>query len=268
MSRLIISEEERKNIFSLYNLLEQEEEKGPCPEGKEEDELVTYDEIKNGKVIKKGYCNSNPNSGIIKVQKMLKRLGHLKWDGLLGYYGNKTAEALSDFFKNQACSRDTDGSALGPQTITLLEDPNRYNRYYSNEDIIAATLWGEARGEGIEGQKAVYSILKNRALRNSDSKLTLKAKIAGEALRPQQFSYWNNKGFSSNPRCSNGNLGVDPESLDSYRDIVNNDLTINIGDATHYVNKKHATDSNKWWENEDEFKLVKTIGNHEFYKEV
>jgi len=268
MSRLIISEEERKTIFSLYSLLEQKEEKGPCPEGKEEDELVTYEDLKNGKVIKKGYCSSNPNSGIVKVQKILKRLGYLKWNGLLGYYGNKTAEALSDFFKNQSCSRDTDGSALGPQTVTLLEDPNRYNRHYSNEDIIAATLWGEARGEGTEGQKAIYSILKNRAIKKGDPKLSLKARIAGEALRPMQFSYWNDKGFGDNPRCDKGNLGVDSNSLEPYKKIIDSDSTIDIGGATHYVNKKHATDTNKWWENKDKFKLVKTIGNHEFYKEI
>lgn len=267
MSRIIISENERLNIFKLYSLNE-EEVKSPCPKDVEEDELVTYDELKKGKVIKKGYCNSNPKSGIVNVQKLLKRLGYLKWDGLLGYYGDGTAEAISNFYLNQSCSRDVDGSALGKKTIELIEDPNRYNRYHSNENIIAATLWGEARGESEEGMKAIYTILKNRALKNGDSKLTLKAKMAGEALRPKQFSYWNDKGFGGNPRCDNGKLGVEESQLGDYLSIIKNDSTTDIGNATHYVNKKHATDSNKWWENKKKFKLVKTIGHHEFYKEI
>ena len=267
MSRLIISENDKRHIFNMYNLNE-EAPKGPCPTGKKEDEVVTYEELKGGKVIKKGYCSSNPNSGIIKVQKILKRLGHLKWDGALGYYGDKTAEAISDFYSKQACSRDVDGSALGKNTVELLEDPNRYNRFYSNEDIIAATLWGEARGEGLQGQKAIYTILKNRALKKGDPNLTLKARIAGEALRPLQFSYWNDKGFGDNPRCNQGRLGVSKSELSNYLSIVNNDSTIDIGGATHYVNKKHATDTNKWWEDKTSFKLVKTIGHHEFYKEL
>lgn len=267
MSRLIISENEKRNIFKLYSLTE-DEKTTPCPEGKVEDDLVTYEDLKNGKVIKKGYCNSNLNSGIVNVQKLLKRLGYFKWNGLLGYYGQKTADALRDFYRDQSCSRDVDGSALGKNTIELLEDPNRYNRYYSNEDIIAATLWGEARGEGTEGQKAIYTILKNRALKKGDSNLSLKARIAGEALRPLQFSYWNNKGFGDNPRCNQGRLGVNSSELGPYLSIVNNDSTINIGGATHYVNKKHATDTHKWWEDKNKFKLVKTIGKHEFYKEI
>jgi hypothetical protein len=267
MPRFIITESEKNDIFKLYGLSEQTK-KNPCPEGKEEDELVTYEDLKNGQVIKKGYCNSNPNSGIIKIQKKLKDLGYLKWDGLLGYYGGKTAEAISNFYKSQSCSRDVDGSALGKKTISLIEDPDRYNAYYSNEDILAATLWGEARGESNEGMKAVYTILKNRGLRNGDSSLSLKARMAGEALRPKQFSYWNDKGFGSNPRCNQGKLGVKKSELGDFLSIVNNDSTIDISGATHYVNKKRATDDNDWWNNKEKFKLVKTIDNHDFYKEI
>lgn len=268
MSKLFINESEKKNILKLYNLSEQIKKESPCPDGKTEDKLITYNELKKGEVIKKGYCNSDPNSGIVKVQQKLKSLGYFKWDGLLGYYGGKTAEAISNFYELQACSRIVDGSALGKKTISLIEDPDRYNAYYSNEDILAATLWGEARGESNEGMKAVYTILKNRGLRNGDSRLSLKARMAGESLRPQQFSYWNDKGFGDNPRCNQGKLGVEKSELSKFLTIVNNDSTIDIGGATHYVNKKDATDDNDWWNNKEKFKLVKTIGNHDFYKEI
>lgn len=267
MSYLNISENDKKYILSLYSINEQKEV-SPCPKGKKEDEFVSYDDIKRGKVIKKGYCNSSPNSGLVKVQNILKKLGYLKWEGLLGYYGDQTSDALIAFYRDQACSRQVDGTAIGPITIELLEDPDRYNRYFSNENIIAATIWGEARGEDIEGQKAIYTILKNRALKNKDPKLTITAKMAGEALRPLQFSYWNDKGFGGNPRCAKGSLGVNPNELSSYLEIVKNDITTDLEGATHYVNVKHATDTNKWWENKDKFKFIRRIGEHQFYKEV
>lgn len=53
-----------------------------------------------------------------------------------------------------------------------------------DNEIVAATLIGEAGGEGTEGMKAVYSVLNNRAKNKSTS-------TAGEALRPSQFSMWN-----------------------------------------------------------------------------
>mgnify|MGYP003635998803 CR=1 FL=1 len=268
MPRFIITESEKKDIFNLYGLSEQTE-KSPCPSGQGEDDLITYQDLKNGQVINKGYCNSNSNSGIVKIQKKLKSLGYFKWDGLLGYYGDKTAEAISNFYKSQACSRKTDGSALGKKTISLIEDPDRYNAHYSNEDILAATLWGEARGESEEGMKAVYTILKNRGIKNGDSSLSLRARMAGEALRPKQFSYWNDKGFGGNPRCKQGKLGVDVSKLDKFMSIIDNDSTIEIiRGATHYANVADVTDDNDWWNNKTKMKFIVTIGKHNFYKEM
>ena len=53
----------------------------------------------------------------------------------------------------------------------------------SDIDIIAATIVGEAGGEGYEGMQAVKNVLQNRA----DKKGTIPAR---EALRPKQFSMW------------------------------------------------------------------------------
>ncbi len=54
----------------------------------------------------------------------------------------------------------------------------------SDIDIIAATIIGEAGGEGYKGMTAVKNVLQNRA----DKKSTIPAR---EALRPKQFSMWN-----------------------------------------------------------------------------
>ena len=54
----------------------------------------------------------------------------------------------------------------------------------SDVNIVAATIIGEAGGEGIKGMTAVKNVLQNRASKRGTS-------IAGEALRPKQFSMWN-----------------------------------------------------------------------------
>ena len=61
----------------------------------------------------------------------------------------------------------------------------------SDIDIIAATIVGEAGGEGYKGMQAVKNVLQNRA----DKKSTIPAR---EALRPKQFSMWDDatKGVS------------------------------------------------------------------------
>lgn len=53
----------------------------------------------------------------------------------------------------------------------------------SDIDIVAATIVGEAGGEGYEGMQAVKNVLQNRA----DKKGTIAAR---ESLRPRQFSMW------------------------------------------------------------------------------
>jgi hypothetical protein len=237
----------------------------PCPSGKAEDALITVDDVKNGKSIQKGYCNSSPNSIIVQVQKKLKDLNYLTWSGPLGYYGDSTAEALKNFYLKQSCSRQVDGTMIGKNVWESLLTPDRYNRYHSNLDIIAATLWGEARGESKQGQIAIYNILKNRARKSGGTSLK---QIAAECLKPYQFSYWNDKGFLKDPKCAKGSLGVEPKELTEFKNLVNSNPSNNIGQSTHYVNKKYATTKNKWWENKEKFKFITKIGDHEFYQEL
>ena len=51
-------------------------------------------------------------------------------------------------------------------------------------DIVAATIIGEAGGESYEGMQAIKNVLQNRATNKGTT-------LAGEALRPKQFSMWN-----------------------------------------------------------------------------
>jgi N-acetylmuramoyl-L-alanine amidase len=54
----------------------------------------------------------------------------------------------------------------------------------SDVDIIAATIVGEAGGEGYTGMQAIKNVLQNRAKKKGTSP-------AQEAIRPKQFSMWN-----------------------------------------------------------------------------
>jgi spore germination cell wall hydrolase CwlJ-like protein len=54
-------------------------------------------------------------------------------------------------------------------------------------DLMARTVWGEARGEGEAGQVAVAWVIRNRLARPRRFRPT----IAGICLQPLQFSCWN-----------------------------------------------------------------------------
>lgn len=58
---------------------------------------------------------------------------------------------------------------------------------FSDVEIVARTLYGEARGEGYEGQQAVCSVIFNRA--NKPSWWGISPRTV--ALHPYQFSCWN-----------------------------------------------------------------------------
>ena len=55
-------------------------------------------------------------------------------------------------------------------------------------NILAQTIWGEARQEGTKGMLAVGNVIKNRAEAN---KKIFGQGIRGVALKPKQFSCWN-----------------------------------------------------------------------------
>lgn len=66
--------------------------------------------------------------------------------------------------------------------------------------VIALTIWGEARGESLEGKAAVATVLHNRAQHLalptasalSDNPVALR--LAGVCLAPNQFGFWNGGG--------------------------------------------------------------------------
>jgi spore germination cell wall hydrolase CwlJ-like protein len=64
----------------------------------------------------------------------------------------------------------------------------------SDRDILALTLWAEARGESLEGRVAVGCVIRNRMARRQQS-------VRDVCLAPMQFSCWQEIGGVVNHRA-------------------------------------------------------------------
>lgn len=71
-----------------------------------------------------------------------------------------------------------------------MTDPINFND--TDQLVLALTLYGEARGEGVAGLTAVAWVIRNRASRSRFTKLAGSAgAVAGVCRAPWQFSCWN-----------------------------------------------------------------------------
>ena len=200
--RIIITETQ------LRRLILEKKGESPCPEGKEEDDLITIDDLKNGKTIKLGYCNGSDKSAIVFVQKKLKSLGFLKWEGDLGYFGKKTLNSLCDFLGYVECEEtikigkktiekletnsDNSKNKDAKKTLTDKEEAEKlFNELTTTQKILVCTLLGEAGGEKnnpYNSMLAVGNVLLNRSESNH---LNYGTTLKSQALANKQFSMWN-----------------------------------------------------------------------------
>lgn len=132
-------------------------------------------------------------------------------------------------------------------------------------DILARTLWGEARGEGLAGMEAVASVILNRVAMADrfGGKYWWGNDIESVCRKRMQFSCWNE---------TDGNyyklLAVDKTNrefdvaLRIARRAVRGVLIDKTGGATHY----HALSVSPLWANDACETCI--IGNHVFYKDV
>jgi len=125
-------------------------------------------------------------------------------------------------------------------------------------EILAKTIYTEARGESYKGKLAVATIIWNRANNNTWRKLGL----SGVCLQKKQFSGWNN----GEPRIKiNTYLEQKAwnDSLELAKSMVDNTFRplAALKDSTYYYNPKKATPS--WGK---KLKNIKFVGNHKFGK--
>ena len=130
----------------------------------------------------------------------------------------------------------------------------------NNEQILSLCIYGEARGEGIEGMLAVASVIMTRA------------KVSGQTikqvcLQPKQFSCFNSNDPNSKilERLA---LGWDEliltnkhlrQSFWIAKGVIEEYLFSNVGEANHY----HADSVSPSWNKS--MTRVKQIGRHIFW---
>lgn len=124
-------------------------------------------------------------------------------------------------------------------------------------EILAKTIFGEARGESQEGQIAVACCVFNRF--NSGKWFSAKS-VAGVCLKPWQFSCWN-----KNDPNSQKIINLPFSTYSQYFNVIKlarqHDITKG---ATHYYNPK-VCKTPKWAEGKVP---CKQIGEHLFFKDI
>jgi spore germination cell wall hydrolase CwlJ-like protein len=99
--------------------------------------------------------------------------------------------------------------------------------------VLTATLWGEARGEPVEGQKAVASVIVNRAkyVKTHHYPMFGDGTIKAACLFPWQFSSWNQKD-PNRAKMLSLNLVMPDTVTSSLMDIAEDAMSGNLPDNT------------------------------------
>lgn len=134
----------------------------------------------------------------------------------------------------------------------------------SARDVLALTIWGEARSFGRDGMIAVGNVIKNRAA--SGMKMFGDG-IRGVALKPKQFSFWNANDPGQKIRKNIDHLtGPDKRTWDEARVIADQLLTGKLPDTTKGALFYHADYVKPYW-TKGISPVAKTAG-HIFYRSI
>lgn len=127
-------------------------------------------------------------------------------------------------------------------------------------DVMARTIWGEARNQGLAGMQAVANVIMNRVKRGGWYGVT----PAEVCKKKYQFSCW----LPSDPNYSklqtvDTNDRQFAQALDVAKKALNGQIGDNTGGATEY----HTTSIKPDW-NWGKLSKTAVIGDHIFYRTV
>lgn len=129
-------------------------------------------------------------------------------------------------------------------------------------DILARTLWGEARGESDKGLVAVAWVIRNR----SDNPSWWGSSIETVCLKPKQFSCWN----SSDPNYQflAGLKSIPGRDYVRMREAAVSVIDGHQPDPTYGATHYHAKSMRNYpaWVRKATMTVV--IGGHVFYRDV
>ncbi|WP_423803797.1 cell wall hydrolase [Paremcibacter congregatus] len=132
---------------------------------------------------------------------------------------------------------------------------------WRNIDVLARTIWGEARGEGRQGMEAVAAVIMNRF---HASAWYSAPTVAGVAMKKYQFAAWNQNDPNYNQLINVDK--TDPafaQALEIASQAIAGKLSDITGGATHYYADYIAAPN--WTEGGEE---TAQIGRHKFFKGV
>lgn len=128
-------------------------------------------------------------------------------------------------------------------------------------DVLARTLWGEARGEGDQGMQAVACVVLNRvAAAVERGTYWWGNNIIQVCQKPYQFSCWNRS--DPNFRVLQAVDGKDLYFTTALR-IARRAAAGTLGDVTNGATHYHAKGVEPYWAKGE--KPVVVIGHHIFY---
>lgn len=124
-------------------------------------------------------------------------------------------------------------------------------------DVLARTLWGEARGEGSIGMQAVACVILNRARAGGWWGGT----VIAVCQKPYQFSCWN----KDDPNYRKI-LSVDEKNMHfaTAKRIARRAVPGFLDDPTRGATHYHAAGASPYWAKGE--KPVAVIGRHIFYR--
>lgn len=144
--------------------------------------------------------------------------------------------------------------------------PTQAEEFYKmlEVDILARTLWGEARGEGAAGMQAVASVILNRArIARERGGFWWGGDVIQVCQKPYQFSCWNraDPNFQKLQAVDERDLYF-ATALRVARRALAGTLDDNTNGGTHY----HAASIQPYWARGEN--PVAVIGRHVFYRIV
>lgn len=129
-------------------------------------------------------------------------------------------------------------------------------------DVLARTLWGEARGEGTQGMHAVANVILNRTkIAENKGGFWWGNNVIQVCQKPYQFSCWNRSdpNFRKLQNVNDKDLHFATALRLARRAVIGQLEDITEG-ATHY----HAANITPYWTKGRE--PVNIIGRHKFYR--
>lgn len=260
--KIVINESQLKYIFEQTN---------PCPKGVKKSPKITVKDLENGSKISKGYCNSDSDSALVKIQKGLQKKGLLRSSVVPGYFGDETQSAVKKLFG----IKSSGDIQLGKNTLKKITDGgesgglvSEFNKLSFGEKVLVITLLGEAGGEGTKGMQAVANVLKNRT---QNPEFKSKGDVVKQALVPYQFSLWNDYTVKKKPieNIVKQVLSVQKSALPNAIKIAKN--IYNLSDVTDGSTHYYKDTLSFPWEKDTgltKWRFLTKIGKHIFGKYI